>query len=75
MLDEFEVQLTYEPTVETRHRNQLIGLISPWDQETPVWELQVGDFRVFYEVDVESSRVLVRAIRRKLPHQTTEDIL
>ena len=34
----------------------------------PVWELRVGDHRVFYDVDAEILVVIVRAIRRKPSH-------
>jgi len=38
-------------------------------------ERRVGDWRVFYDVDGEERRVYVRAVRRKPPHRTTEEIL
>jgi mRNA-degrading endonuclease RelE of RelBE toxin-antitoxin system len=38
------------------------------------WQLRVGDFRVFYDVDVEQKAVIVRAVRRK-GTRTTEEIL
>jgi mRNA-degrading endonuclease RelE of RelBE toxin-antitoxin system len=40
-----------------------------------VWELRVGTYRVFYDVEESERRVIVRAVRRKLPGNTTEDIL
>jgi mRNA-degrading endonuclease RelE of RelBE toxin-antitoxin system len=43
-------QLTTEPTRATRNRKQLEGLVPPWDQVGPVWELRVGEDRVFYDV-------------------------
>jgi hypothetical protein len=75
ILDQIDVQLKIEPHWETRNRKQLVGLVPPWDHVPPVWELRLGDFRVFYDVDEPSNVVVVRAIRRKLPSQTTEDIL
>ena len=53
----------------------VLGLTPPWEHVEPVWELRVGEFRVFYDVSEEESRVIVRAIRRKPPHKTTEEIL
>ena len=41
----------------------------------PVWELRIGEYRVFYDVDEQASLVMVRAIRHKPPHKTTEEIL
>jgi hypothetical protein len=32
-------------------------------------------YRVFYDVDDAAGRVIVRAVRRKPPHKTTEEIL
>jgi mRNA-degrading endonuclease RelE of RelBE toxin-antitoxin system len=61
--------------VETRNKKVIPGLIPPWKHEPPVWELRVGEFRVFYDVNKESAHVIVRAVRRKPPHKTTEDIL
>jgi hypothetical protein len=50
------------------------NLIPPWDSVHPVWQLRVGDFRVFYDVDEAQQTVIVRAIRRK-GSKTTEEIL
>lgn len=41
----------------------------------PVWELRVGEYRVFYDVDEATAIVYIRAIRHKPPHKTTEEIL
>jgi mRNA-degrading endonuclease RelE of RelBE toxin-antitoxin system len=48
--------------------------IPPWDSVRPVWQLRVGDFRVFYDVDEMRQEVIVRAIRRK-GKNTTKEIL
>jgi mRNA-degrading endonuclease RelE of RelBE toxin-antitoxin system len=58
----------------TKRRKLLEGLVPPWDSERPVWQLRVGDFRVFYDVDEERREVIVRAIRRK-GTKGTEEIL
>lgn len=75
ILDRLEALLTHEPTKETRNKKQLVGLTPPWKHVGPVWELRVGKFRVYYAVDEDDSRVLVRAIRQKPPHKTTEETL
>jgi mRNA-degrading endonuclease RelE of RelBE toxin-antitoxin system len=41
----------------------------------PIWELRVGDYRVFYDVSAAESVVYVRAVRRKRRGTKTEDIL
>lgn len=58
---QIEVQLKFEPTIETRNRKPLKR---PADFEGE-WELRIGDdnrFRVFYRVDIEHHEVLVLAI-------------
>ena len=75
ILDRIEIQLSDEPTRPTRNRKVLVGLIPPWDQMEPVWELRIGEYRAFYDVVEVEMRVIVRAIRHKPPHKTTEEIL
>lgn len=75
ILERIIEQLTHEPTAKTRNKKILVGLVPPWDHQPPVWELRVGEFRVFYDVEIEAEKVIVRAIRHKPPHKTTEDIL
>lgn len=75
ILDEIERRLKHEPTSPARHRKILINLVPPWEADPPIWELRIGDFRVFYEVSEEERRVYVRAVRRKPAGKTTEDIL
>lgn len=75
ILDRIEAQLKHEPTRQTRNRKILVGLIPPWDHVEPVWELRIGDYRVFYDADEMASVVTIRAIRHKPPHKTMEEIL
>jgi mRNA-degrading endonuclease RelE of RelBE toxin-antitoxin system len=75
ILDKIEEQLSHNPTQETRNKKILVGLKPPWEHEKPVWELRVGKFRVFYDVNDSEERVIIRAVREKPPHQTTEEIL
>nr|VFK78674.1 MAG: Plasmid stabilisation system protein [Candidatus Kentron sp. SD] len=53
----------------------IVGLIPPWEHIDPVWELRIGEYRVFHDVDGEMSVVIIRAIRHKSPHKTTEEIV
>jgi mRNA-degrading endonuclease RelE of RelBE toxin-antitoxin system len=71
---EIEEQLRHEPTGQTRNRKCLLGLTPSFEHRPPVWELRIGDIRVFYDVDQETLEVSIRAIRRKGPSQTTEEI-
>ena len=74
ILDEVDAQLTTLPLNPSRRKKRLEGLTPPWDSVQPVWQLRVGDFRVFYDVDEAQRTVVVRAIRRKSP-RTTEEVL
>lgn len=74
VLDAIEEQLSHQPTVRTRRRKELTNLAPGFEHVPPVWQLRVGDFRVFYDVDESAREVHVRAVRRKQPEQTTEDI-
>jgi mRNA-degrading endonuclease RelE of RelBE toxin-antitoxin system len=67
-------QLLDEPLVGTRNRKQLHveeGVL-PFEYVVPLWEIRVGDLRVYYDVEEIRGVVNVRAVRRKLPHKTTE---
>lgn len=75
ILNRIEVQLKHEPARQTRNRKVLVGLVPPWAHVAPAWELRVGKYRIFYDVDEAVGTVIVRAIRQKLPHQATEEIL
>ncbi len=60
VLDEIERQLSYEPTVETRHRKRL--------RPNPVapWQLSVSDFRILYDVDDARQMVEILVVGRKV---------
>jgi len=75
VLEAIEAQLTHAPHVETRQRKLLHNLVPPFEAVPPIWQLRVGMFRVFYDVNEGERRVSVRAIRRKPAHLTTEEIL
>lgn len=74
ILDEVDDQLTRDPTSRSRRRKLLESLVPPWNKVRPVWQLRVGDLRVFYDVDEVRREVVVRAIRRK-GSKTTEEVL
>jgi mRNA-degrading endonuclease RelE of RelBE toxin-antitoxin system len=74
IVDSIDQQLVHQPNVETKNRKILRGFQSDFEHEEPVWELRVGQYRVYYDVNEESKAVVVRAVREKPPHVTTEQI-
>jgi mRNA-degrading endonuclease RelE of RelBE toxin-antitoxin system len=77
VLDAIEEHLSRRPDAPTRRKKMLEDFSAPeeWAAAPPIWQLHVGDFRVFYDVDREVQLVWVRAIRRKPAHKTTGDLL
>ena len=75
LLETIQAQLLDAPTTPTRNRKLLVNLIPPWTTEPPIWELRVGEYRVFYDVSETERMVYVRAVRKKPPGKTTEEIL
>ena len=74
IIDAIDEQLLNEPTTATKNRKMLLGLQPDFEHQPPVWELRVGQYRVFYDVNEELKSVSVRAVRLKPPQQTTEQI-
>ena len=70
---EIRQQLTHEPAVPSRNRKCLVDLTPSFEHELPIWELRVGNLRVFSDVNQADRSVHVRAMRRK-DTQATEDI-
>jgi len=60
IVDAIEVQLQHQPTVETHNRFQLRP------NQTAEWELRIGKFRVFYDVDVQAQVVSIEAVGFKI---------
>jgi len=75
LFEAIETQLAHESTASTSNRKLLVNLVPPLDAVPPVWELRVGEYRVFYDVSAEEKIVYVRAIRRKPPGRRTGEIL
>jgi mRNA-degrading endonuclease RelE of RelBE toxin-antitoxin system len=71
-----QVQLTEDPDVETRNRKCLGDhLTADFVYVPPLWELRVGEFRVFYEIDAADDVVYIHAVRHKPPGKTTAEVL
>jgi mRNA-degrading endonuclease RelE of RelBE toxin-antitoxin system len=74
VVDQVERCLAEQPQEPSRNRKELTASVPPWEHAPPVWELRVGDHRVFYDVDTEARLVVVRAVRRK-GRSTTKEIV
>jgi mRNA-degrading endonuclease RelE of RelBE toxin-antitoxin system len=75
IVDAIDEQLAKTPISETKNRKLLTGIQPQFEHEPPVWELRVGEYRVYYDVNDESKTVSIRAIRSKPPHVSTEQII
>ena len=68
-------ELTQRPTLDAKPRKRLEPDPDAGIARTgPVWQLRVGDHRVFYEVDEKVGVVMVQRILRK-GRRTTKDVL
>jgi mRNA-degrading endonuclease RelE of RelBE toxin-antitoxin system len=56
VLDAIETQLTVSPLTPTRNRKPLRP------NDLSAWEMRVGVYRVFYDVDAEAGQVFVKAV-------------
>ena len=54
--DAIDQQLLHQPYVETRNRKEL--------EQSPLagWELRIGDYRVFYDLETQARIVTIKAI-------------
>ncbi|MDJ1172243.1 type II toxin-antitoxin system RelE/ParE family toxin [Roseofilum sp. BLCC_M154] len=52
ILEAISTQLCYEPNLETRNRKPL------QDNPLATWELRVGKFRVFYDIEDNSVKIV-----------------
>ena len=71
-VDAIDEQLEQQPTAATRHRKVVQIAEASFAFDPPLWELRVGDYRVFYDVDEPGKTVYVRSVREKPPHAATE---
>jgi len=60
ILDAINQHLTADALPETRNRKPLRP------NDLSAWELRVGVFRVFYDLDLESAQVIVKAVGWKV---------
>jgi len=75
IVDEIADQLSTQPDVSSRNRKCLNNATPSFECVLPIWELRIGEFRVFYDIDRANQKVIVRAIRQKKQGQTTGEII
>ncbi len=63
ILDQIDAYLKYEPNIETRNRKRL----EP--NEIADWELRLGKYRVFYDIEEDIKTVTVLAVGVKIGNQ------
>ena len=59
VIKEIEGQLKHQASLETRNRKRLRP------NELAEWELRIGRFRVFYDVNTEAKRAKIEAVGYK----------
>jgi mRNA-degrading endonuclease RelE of RelBE toxin-antitoxin system len=59
IVENIQIQLRYEPIIETRNRKRMRP------NNTAEWELRVGEFRVLYNVDEQVLIVEIQRVGRK----------
>jgi mRNA-degrading endonuclease RelE of RelBE toxin-antitoxin system len=69
IMDDAEEQLANKPDVEEGRKKQL-----RLKNDTVIWQLTVGDFRVLYDVDDRRAEVTIRRVLKK-GRLTTEEMM
>jgi mRNA-degrading endonuclease RelE of RelBE toxin-antitoxin system len=72
IVDDMKSELKTNPDTETKRKKRLDGVVAGFPFEPPLWELKVGDYRVYYDVNSTERTVYVRAIRFKGSRSTDE---
>jgi mRNA-degrading endonuclease RelE of RelBE toxin-antitoxin system len=75
IVHEIDEQLGDQPAQPTRNRKRLDAVTPDFEHVPPIWELRIGSYRVFYDVDDAATAVYVRAVREKTPSEATKDVI
>src|SRR6516165_12406119 len=67
-------QLDDDADIPARNRKILHDVVPDFPFKPPLWELRVGEYRIFYDIDRDGAIVNVRAVRRKEKGKRTEDL-
>lgn len=72
ILTAIRAELSHTPAVAAGHRKILRDLRPSWDHVPPLWQMRVGDYRIFYDTDEADLVVYVRRVIRKGTKTTGE---
>ena len=72
IVDDIDSELGLDADVETKRKKLLDGVIAGFLFEPPLWELKIGDYRVYYDVKRIELMVYIRAVRFKGTRTTAE---
>ena len=75
IVEAVDANLLFEPAVVTRKRKNLGEPTAGFEYDRPLWELRVGEYRVFYSVSEADRTVTIRRVRRKPPEMRTQEVL
>jgi mRNA-degrading endonuclease RelE of RelBE toxin-antitoxin system len=74
ILAAIKAELSHTPTVAAGHRKMLRDLRPAWEHVPPLWQVRIGDYRVFYDTDEAGRVVYIRRVLRKGTKTTGEII-
>jgi mRNA-degrading endonuclease RelE of RelBE toxin-antitoxin system len=75
IVDAVDADLLHEPAAGSRKRKRLGELETGFEYEPPLWELKVGEYRVFYNVNEGTRTVRIWSVRFKPPGKTTAEVV
>jgi mRNA-degrading endonuclease RelE of RelBE toxin-antitoxin system len=76
IVEAIQAHLTQRPNIETRNIKCLgWHITADFEFVPPLWELRVGEYRTFYEVDKPANTVFIHVVRRKPPDKNTSEVL
>ena len=75
VVEAVDASLLHEPGAGSRKRKMLGELETGFAYDPPLWELKVGELRVFYNVNEATRTVHIRSVRFKPPGKTTAEVV
>ena len=75
VVDAIDGNLVFDALVASRARKMLGEPKASFEYEPPLWELKVGELRVFYTVNEQTRTICICSVRAKPSGSTTEEVL